>query len=93
MKAKLICYTLGKISSTLRNRFKRDLSGYKDYSNKCKYNYARKGMLDKIPHHKPIRSVIIIKNQHKKQIEEFLKQYKAKYSIFDIEIEEQILKT
>ena len=63
MKAKLICYTLGEVTPTTRNLFKRELNGYKDVSNNGKYSYVRKGLLQKLPHLMPIRSVIIIANK------------------------------
>jgi len=92
MKGKLICYTLGKISSTLRNKFKRELLGYKDYSNMGKYNYEREGILSKIPNYRPIRSVIIIKKQDKNIVISLLKKYKARYDLFDVDIKENLLK-
>ena len=92
MKGKLICYTLGKISSTVRNKFKRELSGYRDYSNMGQYNYERKGLLSKIPHYRPIRSVIIIKERDKNKIISLLKKFKARYDIFDVMIKENLLK-
>lgn len=92
MKGKLICYTLGKISSTLRNKFKRELLGYKDYSNMGKYNYKREGILSKIPNYRPIRSVIIIKEQDKNTVISLLKRHKARYDLFDVEIKKNLLK-
>ncbi len=91
MKGKLICYTLGEVSSTLRNRFKRELVGYKDYSNMGKYNYERGGLLSNIPNYRPIRSVIIIKEKDKNKIVSLLKRYKARYNIFDVNIRENLL--
>ena len=92
MKSKLICYTLGKVSSTLRNKFKRELLGYKDHSNMGKYSYKREGILSKIPNYRPIRSVIIIKERDKNKIISLLKRYKARYDIFDVDIKENLLK-
>lgn len=93
MEAKLICYTLGKISSTKRNKFKRKLLGYKDYSNKGGYTYERNGILHKIPHLRPIRSVIIVRSKDQAIITQFLKEYNAKISIFDVIIKENRLKS
>jgi len=93
MKAKLICYTLGKISSTKRNKFKRKLLGYRDYSNKGCYNYVRKGMLSKISHLRPIRSVIIVKCGDESKIRRFLDEYGAKYFVFDVNIKKNLLKS
>ena len=92
MKSKLVCYTLGEISSTVRNKFKRELLGYKDHSNMGKYSYKREGILSKIPNYRPIRSVIIIKERDKNKIISLLKRYKARYDIFDVDIKENLLK-
>ena len=92
MNGKLVCYTLGKISSTLRNKFKRELLGYKDHSNMGKYNYERRGILSKIPNYRPIRSVIIIKEKDKNKIISLLKRYKARYATFDVKVNENLLK-
>jgi len=92
MNAKLICYTLEKISPTKKTQFKRDLLGYKDYSNRGKYNYERKGFLSNIPHYKPIKSVIIVKNQDESKIIMILKKYKANYQSFEVIINPNILK-
>ena len=91
MNAKLICYTLGDISPTKKTQFKRDLLGYKDYSNRGKYNYERKGFLSNIPHYKPIKSVIIVKILDESKIITLLKKYRAKYQIFDVDINPNIL--
>lgn len=93
MKAKLVCYTLGSISSTLRNKFKRELLGYKDYSNRGKYSYQRGGFLSEIPYYRPIRSVIVVRLQDENKIISFLTKYKAKYNIFDVTIESSLFKT
>ena len=93
MKAKLICYTLRKISPTLRTQFKRDLLGYKDYSNRGKYSYSREGSLKKIPHYRPIRSVIIVKIKDENQIIGLLNKYKADYQSFEVTIDQNLLKS
>lgn len=86
MKCKLICYTLGKADSTKRSLFKRELNGYKDVSNNGKYKYEREGLLQKIRHKSPIRSVIIVGEQDKNKITGLLSKYNAKYHIFSINI-------
>ncbi len=92
MKAKLVCYTLGEISSTLRTQFKRELLGYKDHSNMGKYKYMREGVLSKIPNYRPIRSVIIIKETDKDKIISLLKKYKARYDVFDVDVKKNLIK-
>lgn len=91
MDAKLICYNLENLLPTKRTQFKRDLSGYKDYSNRGKYNYSREGALQKIPSYRPVRSVIIVRVQDESKITNILKKYKAKYQTFDVVINQNIL--
>ena len=92
MDAKLICYTLGKISPTKRSTFKRELNGYIDISNNSKYKYQRKGLLQEISHLTPIRSVIIIQNKDKNTLTRLLDKYKAKYHVFNVTIQPNQLK-
>jgi len=86
MNAVLISYTLEKTSQTQRTALNRELNGYKDFSNKGKYTYQRKGILQKIPHIKPGKSVIITKKQYKNKILKTLKKYKAKTDHYNIQI-------
>ena len=70
----LITFKLRKeIESTARTRFFRKLYGCKDKSNYGKYTYERKGVLDEIPHIKLARAVIIVRNEDKEKLLEFLK--------------------
>ena len=93
MKGKLICYTLGKADSTARSLFKRELNGYKDISNSGKYEYRREGLLHKINHKMPIRSVIIVAEKDKNKVTSLLSKYKAKYYVFSININPKELTT
>ncbi len=83
MKAKLICYTLEKADHQKRSKFKRELIGYTDKSNKGEYKYERKGLLSTIPHNKPIRSVIIVENKNAQKIIDFLRKYQAQIKTYD----------
>lgn len=91
MNAKLICYTLGKISSTKRSAFKRELNGFIDISNNGSYKYKREGLLQKIPHLSPIRSVILVQNKDTDKLIQLLSKFKAKYYCFDVNIPENKL--
>jgi len=86
MNAKLICYDLSKLSQIEKVEVKRALFGYTEYSNNAKYTYERKGILHKIPSIKPIKAVVIVKNGDEKDIIKSLKEYKAKYYIYDVDI-------
>jgi len=86
MDATLICYISEKITQTQRTALNRKLNGYKDFSNKGKYNYRRKGFLDEIPNIKPHNSVIIVRKEDKNKLLRILRDYKAKVHSFDIQI-------
>ena len=86
MKGKLICYSLGKVDPTIRSLFNRELNGYLDVSNNGKYKYKREGLLQKIHHKMPIRSVIIVEEKDKNRVTRLLNKYKAIYHIFSINI-------
>lgn len=86
MNATLICYTLEKTTQTQRTALNRELNGYTDHSNKGKYKYKRKGILQNIPYIKPGKSVIITKKQYKNKILKTLKKYKAKTNYYNIQI-------
>jgi len=90
MKGKLICYTLGKASHKKRSKLKRELLGYIDKSNNGRYKYQRKGLLDDIPHLKPIKSVIITKEEDFAKVEKVLKKYGAKTYVFDVILKESL---
>ncbi len=86
MNAQLICYTLENMTQTKRTALGRELNGYKDFSNKAKYTYKRKGLLHKIKHIKPHPSVLIVKEAHKKQLIKLLRKYKASIKQYEIQI-------
>ena len=93
MKGNLICYSLGKADPTTRSLFKRELNGYLDVSNNGKYKYKREGLLQKIRHKIPIRSVIIVEEKDKNKVTRLLNKYKANYHIFNININPKELTT
>jgi hypothetical protein len=92
MRAKIICYTFGKIDHQKRSKFKREFFGYEDKSNKGNYKYFRKGLISEIPNSRPIRSTIIVSLQDENKIIEFMKKYNANLKIYDIIINENELK-
>lgn len=86
----LICYTLGsKISSTDRSNFRRQMIGFKDFSNHKKYQYYREGLLDEIPCIRVIRSVFIVRNEDRDEVLRLLDMYDAKYFVREIILEKQ----
>lgn len=86
MKAVLLCYTLKKTTPTKRTAVKRQLAGYKDYSNRGQYTYQRKGLLANIPHIKPTRSALIIKKEDEPKIKKMLQKFNVGIKAYDIQI-------
>jgi len=86
MKAKLFCYTLGNKNSALRNRFRKELLGHNDQSHEGHYRYRKSGLLDNIWHQKPIRSVIIVKNQDASRLQAIFDKFKANYKVYSVEV-------
>lgn len=91
MKAVLICYSLGKVNHDVRSAFKRELIGYVDKSNNGLYEYQRKGLLNDIPHIKPSKGVIIVRDTNGKKVKRLLRKYKARLKSFDIDIKQSML--
>lgn len=83
MKAKLICYTLGR-DAAKRTFLHRRLKGWTDHSNMGRFKYERRGTLHKIKHITPIRSVIIVNPKDEKSITQLLDLCNAKYYVFDV---------
>jgi len=86
MKGKIICYNI-KSSNILRSdmdRFLREFAGHDDKSNYGKYSYRKRGLLDNIPHIKPVRSVIIVSSNESAPIIDLLRSYKINTYIRDI---------
>ena len=88
MRAKLVCYSLGKADSTTRRNFHRELYGYTDVSCNGKYVYKRKGVLDTVAHKKILDAILITDNA--KPIVKLLREYKAKIHVFDVLIKFKI---
>lgn len=63
----------------------RALHGYTDYSNRGKYTYKRKGLLDKIPYHKVFNGVFILTEDNADAFIELLEKYDAEYYAGSIE--------
>jgi hypothetical protein len=61
------------ISPSQRTQFYRRLTGYIDFSNYGKFRYRRPGLLDEIPHINPIKSLMIIAQEHEDKVLSFLR--------------------
>lgn len=84
MKAKLLCYSLGKKSDVDRGKFRRELYGYRDYSKMGKYCYERRGVLQKTGSEKVMDSVILTNEAGASMIINVLKKYGAKINLFSV---------
>ncbi len=62
------------------------LYGQKTSSHKGRYHYRRKGLLDKIPSHKLIRGVIVIKTEDEERILSFLREYNTEIFVRKIKL-------
>lgn len=87
----LICYSLGNANDQARSSLKRELLGYTDKSNNGQYQYEREGLLKGIPHIKPAKGVIIVKDKDCNKVKKLLKKYGAKLKLFEINIKQAML--
>src|SRR3989338_1914070 len=86
----LISYSLKK-ETTLKEKeqFRRQFLGYKDKSNNGKYEYRRPGFLRDIPHLKPAKSLIIVRNNDEKKTLSVLKKFGVQYLTWRILLNKQ----
>ena len=90
MRAKLICFRIGKMNATGRRNFQRELYGYKDFSNKGKYIYEREGLVQKTKSRK-MDSAILTSQSNASKIVKLLKRYGAKVQAFNVVIKKDVL--
>ena len=62
------------------------LYGQATSNHKGKYHYRRRGLLDEIPYCKFIRGVLIIREEDKDRLIEFLKQYNAEVFVRTVKL-------
>lgn len=75
---KVICYSIKHLTPVERTKFQRDMYGFKDISNKGKYEYRRQGIMDSIPHEKIYYTGLLVKEVHVKKVLKVLKRRKAR---------------
>lgn len=92
MKAKLICYRLGNVSHKIRSKFKREFFGYLDKSQFGRHIYQRDGLLSTIPHSRPIKSMVIVKNEHEAEVVDLLEKFNAKIKVYSVIVDDAELK-
>ena len=82
---KMIALSIGKgMTQNERNKFSRKFYGYTDRSRFGKYTYFREGWLGNIPHLKPVKSVLIVRQQDCQKVLDFLKSYNAEIFVRDV---------
>lgn len=86
MKGILINYKSLKRSKSAAVMLCKKLYGYKDFSNKGKYRYTRKGLLDEISYVKLAKSVFILKEQDVESFISLLKKYKIDYEVREVKL-------
>lgn len=78
-----------KTTKSNTEKFCREFYGYMDKSNYGKYQYRRKGLLDRIPHIKLIRGAIIIQKGNCNKVTQFLKRFNAEVHVRTIILTEK----
>ena len=91
---KIICYNLKPANLKRReiDMFQKELNGRRDKSNYGKYTYYRKGILDRVPHIKPVRSVIVVSIGSGDEILALLKRYRVEIFARDIVLKKEDVK-
>ena len=81
----MVAFSVGKgMSQKERNEFSRQFYGYVDKSNFGRYSYKRNGWLDQFPHLKPVKSVIIVRNEDAQKVVDYLEHFDAELFIRDV---------
>lgn len=71
------------------NRFCRQFYGYTDRSCNYRYNYQRKGFIEKYPYIKPLRGVIVVRKKDADEVISFLESYNAEIYARDVILQEE----
>ena len=80
---KIVAYRVDSVTKSVQ--LSRSLHGYKDRSNKGRYVYARKGLLDKVPCLQLQKGVFLIREKDTQPLVRLLRKYGAEYYIAKIE--------
>jgi hypothetical protein len=80
---KIVAYRVDSVTKSVQ--LSRSLHGYKDRSNKGRYVYARKGLLDKVPCLQLQKGVLLIREKDTQPLVRLLQKYGAEYYIAKIE--------
>jgi len=86
MRAKLITYKKENLNNSQRSIISKSLFGYIDKSNRGKYSYERKGLLNLFKHIRVSNNTFIIEQKGWSKIKEFLEKSGIKAKTWNIEI-------
>lgn len=86
MYGTIIAFRIMKGNQKKANEFCKKFFGQETSCQHGKYRYRRKGLLDKIPHRKLIRGVLIFREEDAKKAISFLKSYNAEVHVRKAEL-------
>lgn len=80
MLVTIICYDLvsAGLSSRAKTKLDRELHGWTDRSNNGRYTYERDGLLQRMPHLRPVRSVLVVASGHAGEVIGLLERHGAR---------------
>lgn len=88
MDTNVIFYKQKGLDQNTKFKLRRELLGIEQKSNFSRYKYKVKGLLDEIPHYRPVDSTIIVKKEDVPRIRELLKKYNTTIEVFEVKIPE-----
>jgi len=94
-KGEIIIFRTNKIPKKDQVKLSRSLYGYVEKSYHSKYTYPRPGILDKIPHIRPLdwRAVLITRRRDASKVIQVLEEYGAQIYARGILLDEEDLRT
>ena len=92
MTTNVIFYRQEGLDQNTKFKLRRELLGLQQKSNFSQYKYEVRGLLQTIPHYRPINSTIIVKEKDIPKIKIILDKYGVKTEIFEIIIPEKLFK-
>ena len=83
-KVSIVKYNLKGVSVVKKTLLHRALYGYTDHSNKGKYTYKRKGVLEGLDYKKISDSALLMDTSDVDKVISITKKYKIKVNIIDL---------
>ena len=88
MQAKLVTYTTERLNKSEKSILSKRMYGYTDKSNKSRYTYIRKGILNGTKHFKVCNNTFVIDAKSWPKVRKELKKRKATVKEWDISLKE-----